>query len=244
MSRAPGKVVTMRRIRATLIAAVGLSLALALAAPGGSLAASGRTVSVHASATLQVPNDTARVGLGVSRERRSRGAALRAASAGLRKVIAAVQGIPGVGPGDVRTGRVSVRRVRKGNAVLYRAGEGASVTLHQPERAGELVQAAIAAGASGVNGPSYFVGDGEAAYAEALAAAFDRAKAKATALASEAGATLGPAISIVEGGAEPVPPPTRGVEEAGAPAKGAEPPPTKPGTSTVTAEVTVVFELL
>ncbi|HEX8754333.1 MAG TPA: SIMPL domain-containing protein [Solirubrobacterales bacterium] len=234
----------MARIRATALGALGLALALALVAPAAGLAASGRTVSVHASATLQVPNDTARVGLGVSRERRSRGAALRAASAGLRKVVAAVQAVPGVGPGDVHTGRVSLRRVQKGTTALYRAGEGIGVTLHQPERAGELVQAAIAAGASGVNGPSYFVGDSEAAYAKALAAAFDLAKARATTLASEAGATLGPAISIVEGGAEHVFPPTGAENEVGSAPKGAPPPPTKPGTSTVTAEVSVVFELL
>jgi hypothetical protein len=234
----------MNAIRGPLPALLALSLTLCLLAPAAAPAASGRTVSVSATATIEVPNDTARLGFGVIRERRTRGAALRAASAGLRRVIAAAQRIPGVGAGDVRTGRVDVRKVEHGKAVLYRAGLGIGVTLHQPERAGELVQAAIGAGASGVSGPTFFVGNPEAAYATALAAAFDKAKAKAATLAKEAGATLGPAISIVEERREgeftgqPVP-----EGEAPSAAEGAAPP-VKPGTSTVTARVSVVFEML
>src|SRR6478672_3308429 len=173
-------------------------LSLALLAPASAVAVE-RTVAVSASATLKVPNDSAGVGLSVSRERRSRGAALQAVAKGLRGVIAAVQGIPGVGAGDVTTGRISVRKVFHGERVAYRAAEGIGVTLHQPDEAGDLVAAAIGAGATGVNGPMFFVGDAEAAFAGALAAAFDKAKVRATALATRAGATLGPALTIEEG---------------------------------------------
>lgn len=213
-----------------------------------------RTVSVTARATIEVPNDSAGLGFSVSAERRSRGAALRAVSGRLRAVIAAVQGTPGVGPGDVTTGSISVRKRSRGKHVLYHASEGISVILHQPDKAGELVSAAIAAGATGVRGPRFFVGDSEAAYGRALAAAFDKAKAKATILASQAGAVLGPAISIQEGG---TPEPLPGQFESTAPAKGCAevpqtvaasrcttpPPPVKPGTTTVTATVGVVFAL-
>ncbi len=232
-------------------------LALALVLPASASAVE-RTVSVNASATLKVPNDTARVGLAVSAERRSRGTALRVVTGRLRTVIVAVQGIPGVGEGDVRTGRISVRKTFRGERVAYRASEGIQVTLHEPSRAGELVGAGVAAGATGVSGPTFLVGDTEAAYGKALAAAFDKAKAKATALAAQAGGTLGSALSIQEGGdAEVV---TDGSlkevaapECASAPATGAPKrlrtecaaaPPTKPGTSTVTATVGVVFSLL
>ena len=96
---------------------------------------------------------------------------------------------------------------------------------------------------NGVSGPSFFVGDSEAAYAKALAAAYDKAKAKATTLAGEAGATLGPALSIVEGGAEGPLRTPKGESTAPLPEEEGAPP-TKPGTSTVTATVNVVFELL
>jgi uncharacterized protein len=238
------------------------ALALALLAPASAGAALERTVSVTADATLKVPNDSASLGFAVSRERRTRGAALRVVAAKLNGVIAAVQAIPGVGAGDVTTGRISVRKSFRGQQTVYRASEGIGVILHQPDKAGELVTAAIGAGASGVSGPNYFVGDSEAAFADALGAAFDKAKARASALAARAGATLGPALTIDEGeGAQLTPEfdsvakaaPTSGC--AGAPDTvapvavkragrcAATPPPTKPGSSTVTATVHVVFAL-
>jgi uncharacterized protein YggE len=232
-------------------------LVMALLAPAAAGAAE-RTVSVTASATLKVPNDSASLGFSVSRERRSRGAALQAVSTGLRGVIAAVQAIPGVAAGDVTTGRISVRKSFRGNKVVYRAGEGIGVTLHQPDKAGEMVSAAISAGATGVSGPNFFVGDTELAFASALTAAFDKAKSRATALAVRAGGTLGPALAIDEGeGAQLIPE----FEAKSAPASGCgtvsptpltkgtsprctgAPPPVKPGTSTVTATVHVIFAL-
>jgi uncharacterized protein YggE len=235
-------------------------LALVLAVPASASAAVERSVSVTAEATLKVPNDSAGLGFSVSAERRSRGAALRAVATGLRGVIAAVQTIPGVEAGGVTTGRISVRKTFRGTKPVYRATEGISVTLHQPDKAGELVSAAINAGATGVSGPNFFVGDTEAAFSQALAAAFAKAKARATTLATQAGATLGPALLIDEGeGAELIP---QSEEKAAAPVSGcvtsspgpvatkraerctgATPPPTKPGNSTVTATVHVVFAL-
>ncbi|HEX3734563.1 MAG TPA: SIMPL domain-containing protein [Solirubrobacterales bacterium] len=237
--------------RSTLLAL----LALALVVPATAGAAVERTVSVSASATLKVPNDSAGLGFSVSRERRSRGAALSAVASGLRGVIAAVQGISGVGSGDVETGRITVHKTFRGQRPVYRAAEGIGVTLHQPDRAGELVSAAIAAGATGVSGPNFFVGDPELAFGQALAAAFGKAKARAGVLAVQAGATLGPAIEIDEGsGGEFV---AGGTEKAAsvpgcvtasptAPVSKrctATPPPVKPGTSRVTATVHVVFGL-
>jgi uncharacterized protein len=237
------------------IFAVTALLALALLTPAAA-AAQERTVSVTAEATVKVPNDTASLGFSVSSERRTRGAALRAVASGLGGVIAAAQATPGVGPGDIKTGRISVRKETHGKTVVYRAGEGIGVTLHQPDKAGELVTAAIGAGATGVSGPDFFVGDSELAFGKALAAAFDQARSRATALAVEDGATLGPALSIEEGsGAALVPQgnvkagPTTGcttagpvVEQVATRCTGATPP-VKPGTSTVTATVHVVFAL-
>ncbi|HSS33325.1 MAG TPA: SIMPL domain-containing protein [Solirubrobacterales bacterium] len=231
----------------------------ALALPAAASAA--RTVAVTADATLKVANDSARASFGVSKERRTRGAALQAASAKLRDVIAAVQKVPGVGAGDVRTGRISVHKTFRGRKAVYRASEGIGVVLHQPDFAGELVSAAIAAGATGVSGPTYFVGDTEAAEASALAAAFQKARARAAVLATQAGATLGPALQIDEGegvqfepqfdeSAKGVSAPSCGTGSA--PSKRANasvcttgaPAPTKPGNSTVSATVHVIFELL
>lgn len=178
----------------------------------------------------------------------------------MKAVIAAAQRVPGVGPGDVTTGPISVRRVEKGERPVYRASEGVSVVTHQPEAAGELVAAGVAAGATGTRGPSFFVGDREAAYDAALVEALEKAKTKAGLLAAAAGATLGPAITIVEGGAvtpvnetaaaTPVSkcvsasPGSADVRRSGAHASVcATPPPVKPGKSTVTATVDATFAL-
>jgi hypothetical protein len=230
----------------TVMACVAVAALVALL-PAVAGAATGRTVAVTASATVKVPNDTARIGFGVKRERKTRAAALQATAAGLRKVIAAAKAFPGVGEGDVRTGRIDVRPAKKGEATLYRATEGIQVTLHEPAKAGELIAAGLAAGATGVSGPSFGVGDEEEAFGTALAAAFTKAKERATVLADQAGAKLGQALTIEEGeGAEFVGPRNfEATSKSGAgSAKAAPTPPTKPGTSQVKATVHVIFELL
>jgi len=243
----------MRRLTALFVLA-------ALVAPA-SAAAAERTVSVTATVERQVPNDTAEVHFGVSKERRGRGAALHVVAVRLRAVIAAAQATPGVGPGDVTTGSVSVRRVKKGKRPVYRASEGVTVVTHQAEEAGNLIAAGVAAGATSTRGPNFFVGDEEAAYDAALVEALKNAQAKAEKLAAAVGATLGPALTITEGGAvtpvnetaaaaEPVskcvaaPQGSAGVSRRGAGASAcATPPPVKPGKSTVTATVDATFAL-
>jgi uncharacterized protein len=230
--------------RSTLILALAAALAACALIPAAAGAATGRTVAVTASANVKVPNDTAKVGFGVKSERKTRTAALQATAASLRKVIATAKGFPGVGEGDVRTGRVNISSVKKGKVTVYRATEGVQVTLHEPAKSGELISAGLAAGATGVSGPTFTVGNEEEAFAKVLAAAFTKAKERANILAAQAGAHLGQALTIEEGeGAEFIGP--RFDEEAAAApvAKGAPTPPTKPGTSRVKATVHVIFEL-
>jgi uncharacterized protein YggE len=224
--------------RRTIVAALALVLVLALPA---SAAAVDRTITVKGEAIQEVVNDTAELGFSVSKERKSKGAALRIVAIRLRAVIAAVQATPGVGPGDVTTGPISVRKLSRDGKILWRASEGVGVVLHQPERSGELVSAAVAAGATGTRGPTYFPSHPDIAYNEALLTAFDQAKAKATALATRAGAILGPVLTIEEG-REVVPTETAAPKARG-PRADAPAPPAKPGTSTVTATVRVVFAL-
>lgn len=220
-----------------LVALAVLALVLLLPA---SASAVERTVTVKGSSTQKVPNDAAKLGFSVSVERKSRGAALRVVAVRLRAVIAAVQATPGIGPGDVTTGEISVRKVIREEKALYRAAEGIGVVLHEPERAGDLVNAAVRAGATGTRGPTFFASDPEAAYNNTLLAAFDQAKGKAAALAARAGATLGPALTIEES-TEAVPVEGRASPKGAADAAPA--PPAKPGASTVTASVRVVFAL-
>jgi uncharacterized protein YggE len=219
---------------------VSLLLLVALMAPAAAGAAE-RTVSVHATVERQVPNDAAEVHFAVSKERPGRAAAFRIVALRAKAVIAAAQGIPGVEAGDVTTGLISVRRVKRGKVPVYRASEGVTVVTHSPEGAGDLVAAGVAAGATSTRGPRFFVGDREAAYNAALVEALEKAKTKAGLLAAAAGATLGPAITIVEGGGvTPVSGPVSAEVTTG---KDAPTPPVKPGRSTVEATVDATFAL-
>jgi uncharacterized protein YggE len=215
------------------------ALALALLLPASASAVE-RTVTVKGSATQKVPNDAAKLGFSVSKERKSRQAALRVVAVRLRAVIAAVQATPGIGAGDVTTGAISVHKVSRNEHTVFRASEGIGVVLHEPQRAGELVNAAVAAGATGSRGPDFFASNPEAAYNNTLLAAFDQAKSKAATLATRAGAILGPALAIEEA-TEAVPIEGRASPKGAADATPA--PPAKPGASTVTASVRVVFAL-
>lgn len=218
-----------------------LAISAVLLAPAAAVAAE-RTVSVQATVEREVPNDAAEVRFTVSKERRGRAAALRIVARRARAVIAAAEGTPGVGPGDVTTGAISVRRVERGKRPIYRASESVVVVTHRPDAAGDLVAAGVAAGATSTRGPNFFVGDRETAYNVALVEALQRAKAKAEMLAAAAGATLGPAITITESGSVvPVPAEPRASEPASG--KSDPAPPVEPGTSTVKATVAAVFAL-
>jgi uncharacterized protein len=226
-----------------------------------SAAAADRTVAVTATVERKVPNDTAEVRFAVSKERRGRSAALRVVALRTKAVIAAAQRIAGVEAGDVTTGAISVRRVKRGRHPYYRASEGIVVISHQPQEAGRLIAAGVTAGATSTRGPNFFVGDRGAAYDAALVEAFGEAKVKAEKLAAAAGATLGPALTIAENGAvetarefkgasltTPAPCATSKVRQSGdtrvqRKSACATPPPVKPGESTVTASVDVTFEL-
>jgi len=198
-------------------------------------------VSVSATVERQVPNDAAEVRFAVSKERSGRAAALRIVATRVQAVIAASQRVAGVGAGDVTTGSISVRRVKRGERPVYRASEGVTVVTHSPEAAGDLVAAGVAAGATSTRGPRFFVGDRETAYNAALVEALEKAKTKAGLLAAAAGATLGPAITIVEGGGVTAFSPPNATE---APAgKDVPAPPVKPGKSTVEATVAATFAL-
>jgi len=229
-------------------------VAAALLAPATACAAE-RTVSVEATVVREVPNDAARINFNVSKERPGRAAALHVVAVRLRAVIAAAQATPGVGPGDVTTGSISVRRVERGKRPVYRASEGVTVVTHAPDSAGDLVAAGVAAGATSTRGPSFFVGDFEAAYDAALVEALSKAKAKAGLLATAAGATLGPVITIVERGDVVFSGPaakevaadctSAPVREGGAKSSvcTTASPPVKPGNSTVSATVAATFAL-
>jgi uncharacterized protein YggE len=207
-----------------------------------------RKVTVNGQSSSRVANDAARVTLGVGATRPTAKGALDAASRQMQRVIGAVKA-GGVAPADIRTQNISVSKLvtrLKGGRTRsrgYRATQSIRAVVRDIERTGAIVQRAVNAGATRVSGPEFFVSDASRSYREALAAAFDDAKADAEALAARAGARLGAVLSIEETtDSEPVPQ----ALAAPSPAAGADAPapPVQAGESELEATVTVVFELV
>ena len=101
--------------------------------------------------------------------------------------------------------------------------------------AGDVAQAAMAAGADRLHGPRFEFDDADGVRGELLGEAVVDARAKAERLASAAGRRLGAVRQIQESGPERVPGPVR--------AMAVEAPDVRPSELTVTATVTVVFAL-
>jgi uncharacterized protein YggE len=237
------------RLRGASLLALAAALIVALLAlVPASAAAQTATVTVSGSEARLVPNDAARVSLAVVKDRRTARAALNATTARIRAVIRRVRAAGGLAGADLTTGPVSVsKRVLAApdgaaRRVVYRARQSVTAIVRRVRRTGAVIAAGVRAGATAVRGPEYFVSDSEAVYRNALLAAFDAAREKATALARQAGRELGPVVSIEErGGVRVVP--FRGEGDSGAGAPGQAAPPVRPGKSRVRALVRVVFEL-
>ena len=228
--------------------AVACVLAVFLLVPAANAQAPVRTISVTGEASLKAANDTARVGFGVEGRGATRPIALRRSSANLRKVLTALRQL-GVADRDLRTRgvRVAGRRDRRGRRLPgYIARGGVSVVVRDVSQTGAVVDAAVAAGAASVNGPSFFIDDPRALLRRALVAAFSDARSKADALAAEAGLTLGQTISIRESTFVPAEMVFPGFDDDAGGGGGQEQrtraTPTEPGRTQVLGTVFVVFE--
>lgn len=223
---------------AAVLAAAG---ALAVARPGaahGSSASDARTVTVSGSATAKVVPDTALFTFGLETEAASAKAALADNGGRMRRVIAALLRT-GVVKADIQTQDVSVypRQNDNGDVVGYSANGSVAATVRRLAKAGAVVDAAVGAGATETSGPQ-FSRSGTELTQQALAEAFSNARAKAAALAREAGASLGDVRRIEESSESPQPVPL-GMYRAAA----LDSTPIEPGTQEARASVTVTFSL-
>jgi uncharacterized protein YggE len=224
--------------------AAACALAALFLVPAANAQSPARTISVTGEGTITAANDTARLGFGVEGRGATRPVALRNSSANLRQVLAALKGL-GVADRDLRTRGVSVarRRDRRGRKLPgYIARGGVTAVVRDVSQTGPLVDAAVAAGAASVDGPSFFIDDPQAVLRRALVAAFRDARSKAAALAAEAGLTLGQTISIRESTFVPSETDFSGEGGGGEEQRRGAAAPTRPGRTQVFGTVFVVFE--
>jgi uncharacterized protein YggE len=208
----------------------------------GGAAASGQGITVVGSGSAKVVPDVAQWSFGVQTSAENADAALGENSKAMKRILDALRNA-GIAKEDLRTEQVSVypRTSNDGRSIVgYDASSSVWATVRDLDRSGAIVDAAVAAGANQVSGPSLTVSDTEAQYADAVDAAFDDARARAEAIAAKAGVTLGAPIAIVDSGAGGMPVPY--YERAVADFAAADMP-VEPGVQEVGATLTVTFAI-
>jgi hypothetical protein len=230
------------KTRHVLWLAAALLLASLFAGVGAPMLAHGDqprpgTVITNGTGSVDAVPNTATLSFGVTTEAKTAAAALAANAETAAKVIAAIKGA-GVAAKDVQTQYVALspRYTDRGvDLIGYTANNTVSAIVRNLQRVGAVIDAAVAAGANNVSGPSLSSDDTDALYKQALKLAVADARAKAEALGQAGHFSVGKISAVVEGSNAPVP---VGARDA---APGATP--IEPGTQQVTANVTVTFEL-
>jgi uncharacterized protein YggE len=219
----------------TRLAAVVVATALLAAPSAGGVTGQPieRGITVTGTAFVTTVPDRAGFRFGVRTQGTTASGTLAAASAAARKVVAAIEAA-GVAAADIQTDQVSLApRFVKGRVAGYVAADAVSVTIRDLGRLAAVIDGAVRAGATEVDGPSFSRSNTGELYRSALASAVADARAKAQALATAAGASVGSVLEVREGSD------TGGdVVARAAPAAG---PSVEPGTLEIDATVTVTF---
>lgn len=228
----------MKTIRIAIVAALAAGaavLALALQ-PGSAATAPAGSIVVQGSGSVTTVPDRGTFSFGVVTRAKTAAAAMSANGDAMQEVVAALKQA-GIAAADLQTTQISldVNVADNGGAVTgYTATSTVTAQLRDLSAAGKVVDAAVAAGADSVSGPSLSKGDADALYAEALKDAVADARAKAQTLAAAAGLTLGRVTAVSEGGGQPAPIFSPAAKPVGAPD-------VEPGTQEIDATVTVTF---
>ena len=199
------------------------------------------TLSVVGTGSITTTPDSARLSAGVTTQGSTASEAMDANGKAMAKVINALKDA-GIASKDLQTEFVSVnpRYDDGGQAITgYNASNSVSAVVRGLSDVGDVIDAAVAAGANNVNGPSLFRDDQDKLYRDALEDAVADAREKAAALARAAGVSLGAIRSLDESPQSSGP-----VAFDALAAKAADAgTPIESGTAEITATVRVVYAI-
>jgi uncharacterized protein YggE len=206
----------------------------------GGASAPSEGITVNGVGTVKSVPDEAQMSFGVQTEAATSREGLARNSTQMERVLAALRAA-GIAEKDIQTQDVSVwpRYDTTGEeAEGYTARNSVTVTIHELDKAGAVIDAATRAGANEVSGPMLSSSGRERLEAKALEAAVDNARKKAEALAKAAGVGLGRVTAMVEGGSSPGP-----VMLEAARASADKAVPIQPGQEEVQATVTITVSI-
>jgi hypothetical protein len=207
-------------------------------------------VTVQGTGKVTLTPNLASINVGVTFQGATAAKAQGGASAAMARIIAAVKA-QGVADADLASQWVSLlpqydyanQGTVPPRVIGFQANQSLSIKVHRIETSGDVIDAAVRAGATDVGGISFSVSDPAAATAQARTAAITDAKARAKSLADAAGISLGAAISITEVSSPtvvPYPYLDKAASGAGAPTN---PTPIQVGTTDVEVDVQVTFAI-
>lgn len=207
------------------------------------------TITVTGRSGMESTPDVAKVSVGVSSRAATPSVAREENSAAINATLAALAEM-GIEEKDIQTTNMNMWNSydNNGNINGYRMSTDLTVYVRDITKAGDVVDAAIAAGSNELNGVEYLLSNEDEMYNAALADAIDLARQKAEVLAEAAGKMVGQVKKIDET--------SRAVatvreydalsnpDVGGASKNDFARTTVRPGSSTVSAEVQVVFEML
>jgi uncharacterized protein YggE len=194
--------------------------------------------------------DLAMITVGVTQVAPTAQGAIDAVNQGLAAVLASIRAL-GIEDRDIQTSGISVQPVyaqgpraesQPAEITGYRATNQVSVTVRALDRAGPVLDAAVASGANAIGGIRFGLSDTDSLEQQALANAIADANRKAGAVAAAAGRPLGALLTIVESSVS-TPRPQAEAALSFAPAGGPAPTPVEPGELVVRARVQVSYRM-
>ena len=204
------------------------------------------TIVVSGTGRVAVSPDVGDLRLGVSTSRDTVAEARTQAAATMASILGAIRAA-GVADPDIRTAVLSVQPrydYRDGKAprlVGYDLANVVEVTVRDLGRVGDVVDGALTAGATSMDGLSFRLDDPTEPERAARTAAVAAARARAEVLAAAAGVAITGVSDIVEGGGPPIPMPRAKAERMMLAADA--PTPVETGTTEIAVTVTVTFRI-
>jgi uncharacterized protein YggE len=202
------------------------------------------TIVVSGTGRVAVDPDVADLRLGVAVSRPTVEAARSAAAEAMTAILSAISAA-GVARRDVRTSLLSVqprydyRDGKPPTLVGYDLANVVEVTARDLASLGAIVDGALSAGATSLDGLSFRVDDPREAERAARIAAVAEARSRAEVLAEAAGVAISGVADIVEGG----PPPTWPQPKAARMLASDAGTPVEAGTTEISVTVTVTFRI-
>jgi uncharacterized protein len=185
------------------------ALPIALAAATlvvGQASAAPRTITVQGTGIVTTVPNEAQFSFGASVTAPTAKSALTANARRMNALIAAIKGL-GVPPASIQTAQISLtpNTNQNGTKVInFTASDSVSVTTKDVAKSGSIVDAAVAAGANLVSGPTLGPSDQRVLERRALKAAVADAHLRALAIAQAAHVRLGAVRTVTEVSSSPV----------------------------------------